>query len=149
MQVTVNNKQVIAGFVLGIALLLVAFWAGLNVVKQDTIPRVAAPNRASAGRPEPRTRSDVESPNNGDDPQNGTRYVLQVGSFGTPEKAGQLVNELRHKYKSAHTQNPAGDDTIYKVLIGPYDTRREVDQIADELAAQGMKGVMIVPWSQR
>ena len=144
-QVKVNNKQAIAVFVLGIALLLAAFWAGLNVVKQDTIPAVAQPDREGrSSRPsqQARRRLDADRTQN---PQ-GSGYILQVAVFGTSEKAAELVAELRRKYKSAHTLNPTGEDTMYRVRIGPYTTRDEADQVGGELAAQGMKGVMISPW---
>jgi cell division septation protein DedD len=144
-QVKVNNRQAIAVFVLGIALLLAAFWAGLNVVKQDTIPAVSQPD--SENRPaESGKRRDAASTQTGEQNPQSSGYILQVAVFGTSEKAAELVAELRRKYKSAHTLNPTGDDTMYRVRIGPYTTREEADQVGDELAAQGMKGVMISPW---
>ena len=146
--VTVNNRQAIAVFILGIAFLLAAFWAGLNVVKRDAIggthqsDNASRPAQAANPAAQERAAQAVEPP--GD-----AGYILQVAGFGTADKAGQLVTELRRKYKSAHAQAPAGDDTIYRVLIGPYPTRAETDQVAGELAAQGMKGVMILSWPQR
>ena len=139
--VKVNNKQAIAVFVLGIALLLAAFWAGLNVVKQDTIPAASQPDKekrpAEDGSPQ---KQEATSMQTGDQNSQGAGYILQVAGFGTSEKAAELVAELRRKYKSAHTQNPTGDDTMYRVRIGPYSAREEADQVAGELAAQGMKG---------
>jgi cell division septation protein DedD len=146
--VTVNNRQAIAVFILGIALLLAAFWAGLNVVKRDAIGGIhqsehpSKPAQAAA-------KSPAQEPAAVDEPPGDSGYILQVAGFGTADKASQLVAELRRKYKSAHAQAPAGDDTIYRVLIGPYPTRAETDQVAGELAAQGMKGVMILSWPQR
>ncbi|HWC76350.1 MAG TPA: SPOR domain-containing protein [Blastocatellia bacterium] len=142
MQVQVNNKQAIAVFVLGVALLLAAFWAGLNVVKQDTIP--TASESGSPARPDQAAHersAAAPAPASGDSSEAG--FVLQVAGFGTGEKAGQFVGELRKKYRSAHTQNPTRDDPLYRVLIGPYNTREEADQVAGELAGQGMKGIMI------
>ena len=143
-QVKVNNKQAIAVFVLGIALLLAAFWAGLNVVKQDTIP--AASERRSADSDHPQRQEAATPAQTADQNTQGAGYILQVAGFGTPEKAAELVTELRRKYKSAHTQIPTGEDAMYRVRIGPYTAREEADQVAGELAAQGMKGVMILRW---
>ena len=146
--VTVNNRQAIAVFILGIAFLLAAFWAGLNVVKRDAIGAIhqsdntSRPAQGANPAAQERAAQAVEPP--GD-----AGYILQVAGFGTADKASQLVTELRRKYKSAHAQAPAGDDTVYRVLIGPYPTRAETDQVAGELAAQGMKGVMILSWPQR
>lgn len=151
-----SNKQVIAIFIIGVGLLLGAFWAGLFVVRQDTtvnannsratnqnLPGTSSTNQASAGKP--------ASANSNTQPQQAssdTRYIVQVGSsFGTVEKANELTSQLRRKYPSAHTQNPAGSDTLYRVRIGPYNSREDAQQVANELASQGFKGVMIFPWT--
>lgn len=76
------------------------------------------------------------------------RYVVQVGSsFDTAEKANELTTKLRITYPSAHTQHPSGGDTLYRVRIGPYDSREDARQVANELTGQGFAGVMILPWS--
>ena len=145
--VTVNNRQAIAVFILGIAFLLAAFWAGLNVVKRDALGGIH--QSESSSRPANRQGQGQErAMQSTDEPPGDAGYILQVAGFGTSDKASQLVADLRRKYKSAHAQAPAGDDTIHRVLIGPYPTRAEADQVAGELAAQGMKGVMILSWPQ-
>ena len=144
--VSVNNRQAIAVFVLGIAFLLAAFWAGLNVVKRDAIG--AIPQSDTSSRPAQTARAPGQNgaAQAAEEPPGDAGYILQVAVFGTADKAGQLVAELRRKYKSTYAQAPAGDNTMYRVLIGPYPTRAEADQVAGELAAQGMKGVMILSW---
>jgi cell division protein FtsN len=147
-----SNKQVIAIFIIGIVLLLGAFWAGLYVVKQDTAVsdnhnRAANQNsqnqNSQAGRA---TASSVPAQPPQQAPSD-ARYIVQVGaSFGTAEKANELTTQLQPKYRSAHTQNPTGSDTLYRVFIGPYNSREDAQQIANELAGQGFKGVMIFPW---
>jgi len=148
-----TNKQVIAIFIIGVALLLGAFWAGLNVVKQEPAANSnqarpanqnaqnASANSNAAIKPVPST-SNTQTP-----PSSDARYVVQVGaSFGTADKANELTTQLRKKYPSAHTQNPTGTDTLYRVRIGPYNSREDAQQVANELATQGFKGVMIFPW---
>lgn len=136
-----TNRQVIAIFIIGIALLLAAFWAGLNVARQDTTPtrsHAVTTNAAATGALEPVAATA---------PGGEARYIVRVsGSFGTLEKANQLTMELRRKYPSAYTQNPTGEDTLYRVHIGPYNTREDAQQVVSELTAQGFKGVMIFPW---
>ena len=150
-----SNKQVIAVFIIGVVLLLGAFWAGLYVVKQDSSP-TASQNRA--GNQNSRNASPANQNSAGQASANtntqpplapgDARYIVQVGSsFGTVEKANELTTQLRHKYPSAHTQNPTGTDTLYRVRIGPYNNREDAQQVANELASQGFKGVMIFPWS--
>ena len=147
--VTVNNRQAIAVFILGIAFLLAAFWAGLNVVKREAIGGIHQPDNTSRPAQTANSPAQERAAHAVDEPPGDAGYILQVAGFGTADKASQLVTELRRKYKSAHAQAPAGDDTLHRVLIGPYPTRAEADQVAGELAAQGMKGVMILSWPQR
>ena len=151
-----SNKQVIAIFIIGIGLLLGAFWAGLYVVKQDSSPTTANQNRAANQNSRNTSSANQNSPDQASastttpPPQGSSdaRYIVQVGSsFGTVEKANELTSQLRHKYPSAHTQNPTGTDTLYRVRIGPYNSREDAQQVANELASQGFKGVMIFPWS--
>jgi cell division septation protein DedD len=146
--VTVNNRQAIAVFILGIAFLLAAFWAGLNVVKRDAIGAIHQSDNTARPPQAAKPTAQEGAMQATDEPPGDAGYILQVAGFGTADKASQLVTELRRKYKSAHAQTPSGDDTIYRVLIGPYPTRAETDQVAGELAAQGMKGVMILSWPQ-
>ena len=139
----------IAVFVLGIAFLLAAFWAGLNVIKRDSIEAFQQSDTpaksAQTARPPGQDRAALASQEAPGD----AGYILQVAVFGTADRAGQLVAVLRPKYKSAYVQAPSADDTMYRVFIGPYPTRAETDQVAGELAAQGMKGVMILSWPRR
>ena len=144
-----SNKQVIAIFIVGIVLLLGAFWAGLYVVKQDSTAnsnqsRSANQNSRAATGNQNATAANVQARQAGGE----TRYIVQVGSsFGTVEKANELTAQLKKKYASAYTQNPTGSDTLYRVRIGPYNSREDAQQVANELASQGFKGVMIFPWS--
>ncbi len=142
-----SNKQVIALFIVGIALLLGAFWAGLNVVKEApstaSEPVAADSKNASSGKQPPagtQTQTQEESKD--------ARFIVQVGAYGTKDQADHRVSELRQKYLSAHTQEPNGPDTLYRVRIGPYKTREEAQQVASELTTEGMKGVMIIPGAQ-
>jgi cell division protein FtsN len=43
---------------------------------------------------------------------------------------------------------PSGNqETLYRVNIGPYD-KPDADKVATELATEGRKGIMILPWTQ-
>ena len=134
-----SNKSVIAIFIIGVALLLAAFWAGMKVTKEP-----AAVTRADGKAV---AQSGALSKGGAEAAGAGSRYVVLVGTFGSQEKADQLTAELKRKlYRSAYTQSPArgGDDTLYRVFIGPYE-KAEADRVADELTAEGRKGVMIKP----
>jgi len=150
-----SNKHVIAIFVIGIGLLLGAFWAGLYVVKQDASAnpsQTQVTSQSVASNPGPTAAVKSAPANANTQPQSpsssDTRYIVQVGaSFGTVEKANELTAQLKKKYLGAHTQNPTGGDTLYRVRIGPYDRRDDAQQVANELSSQGFKGVMIFPWT--
>lgn len=139
-----TNKQVIAIFVAGVALLLGAFWAGLSVIKQDAS---TANQNAKAGSANQRaggaTSNTREQPG-----AEGARYVVFVAAFGTLEKARQLESDLRRKYLAAHVKTPSGNqETLFRVNIGPYD-KQDADKVATELATEGRKGIMVLPWTQ-
>ena len=146
--VAVNNKQVLAVFVLGVALLLAAFWAGLNVVKQDSIAPNRSGNGVENGSAKPSYRVTAGGERTAGQPAvDDLPYLVRVASFGTAERANQLTNELRKKYQSAYTRDPDDESPLYRVNIGPYDSRREATLIADELTAQGFR-CEILPWKQ-
>jgi cell division septation protein DedD len=138
-----KNRQVIAIFIVGIALLLIAFWAGLSVVKDGD--QTASASQGAQPAPKPPAAAPAEQQPEGD-----ARYIVQIGgSFGTEAAADQLTAELRRKrYLSAETRKPGGADTLYRVHIGPYKTRDEAQQVARQLGDEGYKGVMILPMAQ-
>lgn len=75
---------------------------------------------------------------------NDTRYVVQLGaSFATAEKANEVISQLRRKYPTAYTHNPIGSETVYRVRIGPFNSREEALQVAGELASQGFQGATV------
>ena len=140
-----SNKSVIAIFVIGVASLLLAFWAGLNVTKEPAGMAVSRADTKAAGATDNTGIAGQNRANSGESSQ--SRFLVLVGTFGTVEKADQLTSELRKKsYRSAYTQTPSrgGDDQLYRVFIGPYE-KPEADKVASELAAEGRKGVMIKP----
>ncbi len=143
-----TNKQVIAIFVAGVALLLGAFWAGLSVIKQDATSDASTANQnAKAGSTN--QRAGGATSNTREQPAaEGARYVVFVAAFGTLEKAKQLESDLRRKYLAAHVKTPTGNhETLFRVNIGPYD-KQDADKVATELAAEGRKGIMVLPWTQ-
>ena len=138
-----NNKQVVAIFIAGIAFLLCAFWAGLQVMKQEPLASASQPAASPSGQAENPVGSSPEGTDNR------ARFLVQVGgSFGTQEKANQAVTDLRRKYMSAYAQATEGEEKLYRVYIGPYDTPEAARQVANELEAEGIKGVSIISKTQ-
>lgn len=147
-----SNKQVAAIFIIGIALLLAAFWAGLVIIKQDGPASAnqtasAAPNAASNQANKPPANANLTTrPANTPTTDDDTRYVVVLGSFGTAEQADQLKTEMRRDYPSTHVEPPSGDNTLYRVVIGYYN-RRDAEMIAAELSNK-RRGIMIQPRTQ-
>jgi cell division septation protein DedD len=134
-----NNKQVIAIFIAGVALLLAVFLVGLLVVKQDT---AASVDKSAPARQQPPSvnAQAVDQASSSD-----TRYVVHVAAFGTLQKANDLKEELKPKYLAAHVKEPTSQDPLFRVNIGPYD-KADAEKVASDLSAQGRKGLMIMPW---
>jgi cell division septation protein DedD len=145
-----SNKQVIAIFMLGVALLLGAFWAGLYVVKQNAVTATsqdgAANQNAQSGQMGKQVSANASTQPREQPLSDNARYVVFVAAYGTLDKAKQLESELRKKYLAAHVQMPGGQDGLYRVNIGPYD-KRDADKVAGELSNE-RKGIMILPWTQ-
>ncbi len=142
-----SNKQVIAIFIIGVGLLLGAFWAGLYVVKQNAdanTNQAPAPARGA----QPAAAAKQTSPNAnapGAAADGSTQYVVYIASFGTLEKAKQLEADLlKLNYRSAFVQMPANQETLYRVNIGPYD-KNDAEKVVMMLSNE-RKGLMILPW---
>jgi cell division septation protein DedD len=146
-----SNKQVVAIFVIGIALLLGAFWAGLYVIKQDAAPNAnATVSGGQGGQLGKQAPANANSHASDQQANADTSYVVRVGgSFGTETEANRYMMDIRRKYPSAYIQGPSDKDPLYRVHIGPYKTREDASLVANELSSQGLKGVMIYPWPQK
>ena len=146
-----SNKQVAAIFIIGIALLLAAFWAGLAIVKQDTPASAnqtiaAAPNQNAAGTQASGSLTARPAPAAAPAADDNARYVVVLGTFGTREQAEQLKTEMRPTYTSTHVEPPSGDNTLFRVVIGPYP-KRDAEQVAADLSNK-RRGIMIMPYTQ-
>jgi cell division septation protein DedD len=147
-----TNKQAITTFAIGVGFLLAAFWAGMTVARNSRISTASPGVAKTAGAPVSPSRADGRSDNSpgtitptSSQPGAGDSYIVRVAAFGTQDLADKLAFDLRHKYLSAHTEEPgAGDDSLYRVDIGPYEKREEAEQVARELAVDGRKGIMII-----
>ena len=144
-----SNRQVIAIFLIGLALLLAAFWAGLSVIKDDANPttRASGPQRPAVERqqeqrPEQASTAVAQTGVSGD----GRKYIVVVAEFGTMAEARQLETQLEAlNYISASVTTPEGQYPLYRVEVGPYNNKEDAEQTATELRNQGRKGIMIIP----
>ncbi len=65
-------------------------------------------------------------------------WVVQIGSFGTQQKADELVAKLQAKGFRAFTlAYTASGRTLHRVRVGPEQNRQKAEQIAKRLEADG------------
>ena len=137
-----NNKQVVAIFIIGVALLLGAFWAGLYVVKQDTAPNANQP-AANQNAPGNLSANQNASNQNAPPPTGNERYVVSVATVGTLGEAKTIEAQLKAKgYRAAYIQQPTADNPLFQVVIGDYTNKHDAENIASELSNE-RKGIMI------
>lgn len=92
----------------------------------SAVAKRSAPSTPPAAAPEPRT------------PQYLGAWVVQIGSFGTSQKAEQLVADLRKQGFRAFTlPYSANGRTLHRVRVGPEQNRKVADDIARRLADLG------------
>ena len=142
-----SNKQVIAIFIIGVGLLLGAFWAGLYVVKQNTEANNNQSPASVRGAQNVAARQASTNANTTGQPttDDSGQYVVYVASFGTLEKAKQLEADLQKlNYRSAYVQMPTSQESLYRVNIGPYD-KSDADKVVTMLSNE-RKGLMILPF---
>ena len=66
------------------------------------------------------------------------QWAVQIGSFGTRQKADELVAKLQAKGFRAFTlPYTAAGRTLHRVRVGPEQNRQKADQIAKRLEADG------------
>jgi len=136
-----NNKQVVAIFIIGVALLLGAFWAGLYVVKQDTAPNGNQPavNQNAPGNAANQSATSQNAP----PPTGNERYIVSVATVGTLDEAKRIEDQLKKKgYQAAFIQQPTTENPLYQVAIGIYTDKKQAENVASELSNE-RKGIMI------
>lgn len=111
----------------------------LSIVAAATFSASSGARGLSGQEPTGRARQTLDQQTSND-----TRYVVQLGAtFSTAEKANEVVSQLRRKYPTAYAHNPIGSETVYRVRIGPFNSREEALQVAGELANQGFQGATV------
>jgi rare lipoprotein A len=69
-----------------------------------------------------------------------TRYTVQVGAFGDPERAVALQREIARYYPEAVVDS---DGTWHRVQIGAFDDRDHAESLRRELIVIGMQAVVV------
>jgi DedD protein len=102
---------------------------------QTTAP---APRPAATPAPAPRAAAPAAAPVAQGD------WVVQLGSFSAEDNARKLAQRAEQfGYKASVSSIRASGRTLYRVRVGPYETRRQADAAASALGAHGLKGQVV------
>lgn len=66
-------------------------------------------------------------------------YVVQIGSFGDEKNALGLVQKLQRDFPVFYRQGEVGGNPVYRVRVGPYDSREAAEVMATRLRERGLK----------
>lgn len=100
-------------------------------------PATPAPKPAATPAPAPRPAAPPATAAKGD-------WVVQLGSFGAEDNARKLAQRAdQFGYKASVSSTRANGRTLYRVRVGPYETRRSADAAASALAAHDLKGQVV------
>ena len=89
-----------------------------------TPPSGAPPARSE--RPEPLAAAPAPASAGGT--ASGPAYFVQVGAFGSLERANAMAQRLRQEGLPVVIETQAGDPVLYKVRVGPYSRRDDAAQ---------------------
>jgi len=115
-------------------------------VKATTQPKEEAPTKIMEEKAQPKQSPPATTPKAATTPapalDSGTYYSVQVGTFNRFENADKMRNEYRGIFgEGVHIKiEPSGAETIYKVMIGRYQTYEAAEPLVKLLKEQGMDG---------
>lgn len=69
-------------------------------------------------------------------------WVVQVASFSHRNYAESMAKKLKGQFKASYTPGQANGKTLYRVNVGPFDSRDAAESAADRLSQGGHKGLV-------
>lgn len=69
-------------------------------------------------------------------------WVVQVASFSHRDNAESIVKKLKGRFKASYTPGKANGKTLYRVNLGPFDSKQAANSAADKLSDAGHKGLV-------
>ncbi len=95
----------------------------------------SAPKIAAVDSPAPASKSSSAQ---------GSSLYLQVGAFGNRTNAEQLRRQLVTQLAEQVQVRAGGDAALYKVRVGPFDSRQKVNKVSQIVASLGLKDSHVV-----
>ena len=131
------------------------------VAKAEPAAKPAAPNPEPRPTPKPEPKPAVEAkpapapepvpkldpaslPKPAAGPAMKSGWAVQLGAFSQRDYAKRLEQEVKGKgFATYVVTHKRADSTLYRVRVGPAETRSQADALAGKLAAAGYKGQVI------
>ncbi|MCK6370273.1 MAG: SPOR domain-containing protein [Gammaproteobacteria bacterium] len=119
----------------------------------ETAPSVPAPAVRASPRPDPsaappsladkggskRAAAEAAPP-----PAAGQGWAVQIGTFAEKANADRVTAQLRKAgFETYVSPTSSGTRTLYRVRVGPVDSRNEVGDLARRLSAAGHQGQVV------
>lgn len=70
------------------------------------------------------------------------KFFVQVGSFGSISNANQTLAAMK-KFHSGKVETIEGEKTIYRVLLGPFSTRKSANALVKEITDSGHDAILV------
>ena len=70
------------------------------------------------------------------------KFFVQVGSFSNHENANSTLTKMQ-KFHSGKIETVAGNKTIYRVWLGPFDNRDDANNMVKNIATSGHEAILV------
>ncbi len=70
------------------------------------------------------------------------KFFVQVGSFSNQENASSTLNKME-KFHAGTIETVAGEKTIYRVWLGPFNNRVSAENMVKKVAASGHEAILV------
>jgi len=70
------------------------------------------------------------------------RFSVQVGSFASSANADQTLAAMK-KFHAGKVETVAGEKTIYRVLLGPFATRKQANDVVRKITNSGHEAILV------
>jgi cell division septation protein DedD len=118
--------------------------AAAGSLSSRPMPAAAAPAPTAAPKVDARPAPAGARPAPGTDPADAHGYSVQVAAVPSPDEARALIVELtRGGYPAYVTRTTVGGTLLYRVRVGPFESKDATKAIAQRLETDGHRGAWI------
>jgi cell division protein FtsN len=70
------------------------------------------------------------------------KFAVQVGSFASPDSAEQTLAKMK-KFHAGRVDAIEGDKTIYRVILGPFATKKQANDMVKKITNSGHDAILV------